>query len=167
MEFNYQFVTQFINKDNEYYRNISCMTFSSGSSSTLYLYQTIGSLISEFGFDRLNELRNHIYKISQNYSNHELGYLIQDKGGISALIVQGNKTQIFDLIHSDNGYIDGIKGPINYNRTTPLEYQFLDTDLILKVFNEWIEFVTEQNKMAYVPTDWVDNKYRSRLQIFK
>ncbi len=167
MEFNYQFVTQFIIKDNEYYRNFSCITFSSGPSSTLYLYQTIGSLISEFGFDRLNELRNHIYKISQNYSNHELGYLIQDKGGISALIVQGNKTQIFDLIHSDNGYIDGIKGPINYNRTTPLEYQFLDTDLILKVFNEWIEFVTEQNKMAYVPTDWVDNKYRSRLQIFK
>ena len=64
-------------------------------------------------------------------------------------------------------YIDGVKGPINYNITTPLEYQFLDTALIIKVFNEWIEFVKEQNKMAYVLTNWIDNRYVSQFQNYK
>lgn len=163
MNFNYQFVTQFIFKNNEYSRNLLCITYSSDSANTLYLYQTVGNIISEFGLDRLSDLYFHLDKISQNYSNHELGYLFNDLSGVSALLFQGDKTKILDLIHTDSGVLDGIQGPINYNISTPVEYQFLNTDLVIKVFKEWIDFILLQNQMTYVPTNWIKDEYINKL----
>lgn len=147
-KFHYQFMVQFSKKNNEWSRHVRCRTYS--SEHDMYLYSLVGSVISFFQVESLAVIQGHISNVQNGKLNHKAGYLVSDEG-TAALLFQGEKTQILDLVHTENGIIDGIQGPVNYNLSTPVEYQFLDTSFVLALLSEWCVFLVEQANMVFVP----------------
>ena len=145
----YQFNVQFIKKNDKWSKDVYCVTYS--SKHDVYLYSLVGSVISYFQIESLNDLKNHILNIENAKLNQESNYLITDEGGTVGLLFQGEKVKILDLIHTEDGIVDGMQGPINYNISTPLEYQFLDAAFVLKLLSEWCMFLSEQENLVLVP----------------
>jgi hypothetical protein len=156
-EFSYQFNVQFIKKNNEWSKSIVCRTYS--VKSYIYLYVLVGDVISNFQIKEKEELIKHMENIENKKTNDESGYLITDEG-CAGLLFQGEKVKLLDLMLPDDGIIDGIQGPINYNITTPIEYQFIDTNLITKLILEWLVFLSEQENMMFVPKSYIKAEFQ-------
>jgi hypothetical protein len=116
----------------------------------MYLYSLVGSVISYFQVNSVNELKKHIKNLEILKINQESNYLITDEG-TAGLLFEGEKVKILDLIHTENGIIDGMQGPVSYDISTPIEYQFIDRTFVLKLLSEWCIFLSEQENMMLVP----------------
>jgi hypothetical protein len=166
MNFDYQFEVKFIFKNNSLSRHIICNTYTGALNGDFYLHHLVGGIIDYYQFRRMDELDKRIDEIKQGkYANVD-NYMFSDEGGVGALLLIGERVRIIDLIHSDDGYIDGMKGSINYNITTPIEFQYFEIAFLLKLLEEWKKFIIEQNQMVYVPLGCVRDNYITSVSQF-
>ncbi len=56
-----------------------------------------------------------------------------------------------------------VDGPNSWNKTTPLELQYLPTEEILKLFMDWLEFLLTIENMCLVPKAYVIEEFQKNL----
>lgn len=162
MTLTYQFNICFVEKtDQKQIKYAECITYSNEYGN--FLHESVGVVLSHYRYRGINDLRADINAIKQGKANHPDGYIITDEG-TAGLLIQGDKTKILDLMHTHDGIIDGIKGPINFNISTPEVHQYVPTEFILQLLSEWYEFLIKNSTMHYVPQSWIKEEFIPNLE---
>lgn len=146
MNFNYQFEVSFIYKDKNWSKHLGCRTFANDPYN--YLAGLIGLVLSNYS--NIIEVNNHIDNILLNKKNELDGYILTDLGGIGGILISNEKARVLDFIHTPDGIIDGIQGPINYNINTPEEDQVIEKTVLLDLMKEWRDFLILEESMEFV-----------------
>jgi hypothetical protein len=156
--FHYQFNVELIKSGVYWSKNFQCVTWCPGVND---LSRLVGLIVSSY--TDLSDLERHITALMNGLGNTPDGYTIQDDV-YGALLIKGAQTHILDLFNDNDG-VNGVAGPVNYNITTPIEDQFIPTEMILAILKEWHDFLTEQKAMCYVPKAWVREELKVKISI--
>ncbi len=145
-------------------KSLICSTFDHATGDNPFeLWKLPGFILNHDWYQNIKSINKKLEDIKSGTKNHKDGYILHDDLS-SGLLIQGDKTKILDMFHTEDGIIDEMQGPINYNITTPEEYHYLPTDLIIKMLEEWLSFITEQEKMCFVLKEWIRDEFKNEIK---
>ncbi len=110
-------------------------------------YNIVGQIFtSKKDFQNIEFIRIIISEIEKVIENENSKYIISSE--IVLLEVKSEHTKVIDML----GDSEGVEAPLNWNISTLEQLQYIPTTEILKMFNDWKQFLEEQMDPPSIPS---------------
>ncbi len=110
-------------------------------------YNIVGQIFtSKKDFQNIEFIRIIISEIEKVIENENSKYIISSE--IVLLEVKSEHTKVIDML----GDSEGVEAPLNWNISTLAQLQYIPTTEILKMFNDWKQFLEEQMDPPSIPS---------------